>query len=499
MQSASRFRQGQAARTSGVVRLAALTWAATGLLGLGVAWGAAYLRLDDLKGEATEKEHKDWIELTSWEQALSNPGTAGMRAAGPLADLVVDWRDHVRLASLGTGGPEFGGLQLTKHLDRTSPTLALACAQGRRFREARLELTRPSPSSVLFARIDLQEVLVSQLGVEARDAGQPPSESLVLQFGNVTFTVVELSVSGVPTLQHEARWDVREGQGGFSSRPYSGGGGTDPSTVLNRNLLVNPGAEASVGAADLLAVAAPAGWETTGALTALRYDAVGSPFAGDIPGPENRGSNLFVGGPDSASSLARQLVDVAAAAPMIDERRLKAVLEAWLAVAAEDEDRAQVTARYFRSDGTPLGQMELGPLPSRARHRQTALIFQQDQSAVPPGTRTIEVTIRLRRFTGTYNDGAADNLALTLLEGSAGPPRLPLRVWFAPGAGPGLAPKIKCAWPAGLSAVVIEQSASPAEGWTPSEPEVRIEGDERVFEIPVDGAVPARFWRLRAE
>lgn len=499
MRSAPCFRQRPVGRTSRVVRRAALLWAVTGLLGFGVAWGAAYLRLDDLKGEATEAEHKDWIELTSWEQAVSNPSTSGIRAAGPLANLAADWRDHVRLASVGAARPEFGGLQLTKYLDRTSPKLAVACAQGRRFKEARLELTRQSSASVLFARIDLKEVLVSQLGVEAREAGQVPAESLVLQFGNVTFTVVELNMSGVPSLLHEAQWDVHEGQGSFSSRPYSGGGGTDPSTVMNRNLLVNPGAEASVGAADMLAVAAPFGWETSGALTALRYDAAGSPFAGDLPGPENRGSNLFVGGPDSATSLARQLVDVAAAAQMIDERRLKAVLEAWLAVAAEDDDRAQVTARYFRSDGTPLGQMELGPLPSQARHRQTALVARQDQSAVPPGTRTIEVTIRVSRFTGTYNDGAADNLGLTLLEGSAGPPKLPLRVWFAPGSGPGLAPKIKCTWPAGLSAVVIEQSASPAEGWTPSEADVRVEGDERMFEIPVDGLVPARFWRLRAE
>jgi type VI secretion system secreted protein Hcp len=482
-----------------VVRRAALLWAATTVLGLGVAWGAAFLRLDDLKGEATEEEHQDWIELTSWEQAVSNASASRIRAARPLADLAADWRGHVRLASLGAGRPEFGGLQLTKHLDRTSPKLALACAQGRRFGEARLELMRQSPFSVLLARIDLKEVLVSQLGVEARAAGQVPAESLVLQFGDVTFTVVEVNVSGVPVRQHEAHWDVQEGRGSFSSGPYSGGGGADPLTVMNRNLLVNPGAEAGVGAADLLAVAAPPGWETTGALTALRYDATGSPFAGDLRGPENRGNNLFVGGPDSATSLARQLVDVAAAAPMIDERRLKAVLEAWLGAAAEDEDRAQVTARYFRSDGTPLGQMELGPLPSHARHRQTALVSQQGQSAVPPGTRTIEVTIRVSRFTGTYNDGAADNLSLTLLEGSAGPPKLPLRVWFTPGAGPGQAAKLTCAWPAGLAAVVIEQSASPAEGWTPSQPEVRVEGDERMFEIPVDAVVPVRFWRLRAE
>jgi hypothetical protein len=126
------------------------------------------------------------------------------------------------------------------------------------------------------------------------------------------------------------------------------------------------------------------------------------------------------------------------------------------------------------------------------------MVFAERAGRVPPGTRDIEVTVKITRFGGTYNDGAADNLRLLLLEGDGSPAKLPTRVIFSSSSDPLDVPKIRCSWPAQFEQVVIENSTRLDGDWTVANPPIRVEGEERSFEVPVDRAQGLRFWRIRA-
>lgn len=451
-------------------------------------------------GWSAAKGYEDWIEIVAYEQGLQSQPSPRALASPGLQGLAEPWRSRIRLSGPEATRPGFSYVWLTKQVDRASPVLALGCARGTAYKDARLELVRLAGDTVVLARVELKDVRVSRVDQASASDLVGLSESVALSFGEIRFTSVELSASGGPLAQHTARWDLAAGEGSFETGPYEpGGDGMGPTWLLARNLLVNPDAESGPGASSLLAVVPPPGWQTFGGLTTLAYGAAASAFEGGTTGPDARGLSLFAGGPDSAVSLARQVVDVSAAAPLADARRLKAVLEGWLGGVGGEDDATEVTAAFLRADGTPLGTLGLGPVTRGDRRGLTGLVHRDTQSRVPPGTRQIEVTLRMTRFNGSYNDGVAENLELTLLEGSGAPARLPLRVASFRGSSPGEPPKLQCSWPAGLELVIIQSAAQLDGEWSIASPAVRVEGGERSFEVPVEDGLPFRFWRIRAE
>ena len=78
------------------------------------------------------------------------------------------------------------------------------------------------------------------------------------------------------------------------------------------NLIVNGDAEADVGTAAGDLIPSVTGFTTTGQFTVVQYGPNdGFPTATD-PGPANRGTNFFAGGPSAALSTGSQSIDVSA-------------------------------------------------------------------------------------------------------------------------------------------------------------------------------------------
>lgn len=472
-----------------------------GAAGPASAFEAGYLNLDGIQGESShDTVHKDWIKIVAYQQVVQSKTGPGFMSNATLRDLADTWSQQIRLSGGVMGRPLFGDLALSKNLDRSSPALALACAQGHSIPQARLELVRTTPAGVLLARIELENVQVTSVQGRGIAGGRwPVSESLTLSFADIKFTSVEISATG-QRFAHTAHWNLEQGKGDFGSGPFqgTGGGGGEPQLVLARNLLVNPGADSGVKSPDLLTVVPPQDWQPAGGLTALPYTTVGSEFNGATPGPIDRGAAFFAGGPDSALSIGRQVIDVSAAATLIDAHKVEAVLDGWLGGVGQEEDQAELTAAFRRQDGTTLGALGIGPVNSRDREATTRMIFAEESSRVPPGTRDIEVTLRITRFSGTYNDGAADSLRLILVEGTGSPSKLPIRVVFSDSQDPQPVRKVRCSWPARFDQVVIESSTRLDGDWTVASPPIQIEGDERSFEVPVDLVQGFRLWRIRA-
>lgn len=140
-------------------------WRQLALLGLGVLGSSGYSAWLDFNGqilgESKQVNHLDWIDIE------------GFQLGG-------------RLKSL-----EPGKLGLTKQLDRASPKLLLACAQGTRFAKATLDLDfPPAVSGLPPTRIELEDVFVTSKSISS-NSDERPLESVELTFGRIVYTYVE--------------------------------------------------------------------------------------------------------------------------------------------------------------------------------------------------------------------------------------------------------------------------------------------------------------------
>jgi hypothetical protein len=61
-----------------------------------------------------------------------------------------------------------------------------------------------------------------------------------------------------------------------------------------------------------------------------------------------------------------------------------------------------------------LGSATIGPVTQSDRGSITALLYREVNVILPVNTRTIEVQIEMDRFQGSFNNGYADNLSLSL-------------------------------------------------------------------------------------
>jgi type VI protein secretion system component Hcp len=140
---------------------------------------AAWLDFDGkIPGESAETSHRNWIEIQ------------GFQLGGQL---------HARLP---------GSLGLTKSLDRASPKLYQACAQGTHYAKAILDLSFTSPVTghPSPARIEFEDVFVSTNAISS--GGDRPTESFDLVFGRIVYTYF----TGTNTSE-VSNYDFRTGTG----------------------------------------------------------------------------------------------------------------------------------------------------------------------------------------------------------------------------------------------------------------------------------------------
>lgn len=117
--------------------------------------GDAYLKLDGIKGESTDKTHKDEIEILSFSWGASSSGSMGSGGGG------------------GVGRATFTDFTFTKKVDLASPKLALIAARGEHIKTAKLTVRKAGGAAgqVAYQVYDFQEVYVTGIHVSGTESG----------------------------------------------------------------------------------------------------------------------------------------------------------------------------------------------------------------------------------------------------------------------------------------------------------------------------------------
>src|SRR3954452_18213065 len=180
------------------------------------------------------------------------------------------------------------------------------------------------------------------------------------------------------------------------------------------NLIVNGDAETGPSG-EGGQVFRPPGWELSTDISQIRY-ATGHAPAGDAADPVAAGATaLFAGGPGNAPRTMRQVLALdAATRAAIARGNVSVTLSADLGGYADEPDAVLVELVYGASAAVVPTGISVGPITRDDRGHETKLIRRTAKALLSSDVAYMRVDVEFLTGTGTYLDGMADNLSVTL-------------------------------------------------------------------------------------
>jgi len=155
-------------KTSVLCRLAALLLLTLGVIPTLRGQPAMFLKLDSVKGSATEATFKDQMVVLDFSYGITITGSGVSSSAGKATA---------------------GYLVITKPLDISTPVLAQAAAAGTPYQQAVLTVTLPQMGErkavYTITLSDVRVAGVAQTGSTTGDPANPLTEKVSLQYGSI--------------------------------------------------------------------------------------------------------------------------------------------------------------------------------------------------------------------------------------------------------------------------------------------------------------------------
>jgi type VI secretion system secreted protein Hcp len=152
-----------------------------------------FLKIGDIKGESTDKAHKETIDVLAWSWGMSQSGTTHMGGGG------------------GSGKVSVQDLSVTKYVDASSNALMLACCNGTHYDEAKLTVRKAGGEPLEYIKLTMKEVIVSSVSTGGSGGEDRLTENIVLNFAQFKFEYQEQDDKGKPKGgAKEAAWNIAE-------------------------------------------------------------------------------------------------------------------------------------------------------------------------------------------------------------------------------------------------------------------------------------------------
>jgi type VI secretion system secreted protein Hcp len=120
-----------------------------------------FIKIGDIRGESTDSEHKDWIDVLSYSLG----------------------------AGITDGKRKVGSLKIEHNLDSSTPLLYKSLLTGEKMNEARLQLCKTGGSKMeCFMEYKLENAIVSKILTERTNTKDIQKEEISLEFDKITFT-----------------------------------------------------------------------------------------------------------------------------------------------------------------------------------------------------------------------------------------------------------------------------------------------------------------------
>ena len=157
---------------------------------------SVFLKIEGVSGEATDHNHKDWINLVSFSQAISSPSpTAATGAARRRGSVILE------------------DITCMKELDKSSPKLAEAVCKGKVFPKVEIQMTKALSDGAgdTYYTYELKNVMVTSYQINGTE-GSAPFEEFTLSFSEIKTVYTEYDAQGRKKGNIEYSWKVEEGK-----------------------------------------------------------------------------------------------------------------------------------------------------------------------------------------------------------------------------------------------------------------------------------------------
>ena len=135
----------------------------------------AFMKLGDIKGEATDKDHKDWILIESMSSPLYRSIPEGAK-------------DQQRTK----GDTTLGDIVVVRQLDKSSTKLQESCANGTFFKEVEVHFcTTVKNKQEPYLKYKMENVIVTSYSFHGNSSGSPlPTEQITMGYTKVEWTYI---------------------------------------------------------------------------------------------------------------------------------------------------------------------------------------------------------------------------------------------------------------------------------------------------------------------
>ena len=158
----------------------------------------AFANFGDIKGESTDKDHKDWIMVLQYDHAIVQPPSVNQKTAGGRSSEEVNHSEF----------------SIVKLLDAATPKLYEAACKGTHIKEVVIELWRAGGDKpVKYMEFKLKEVLISGVIQNGNPSGEFkfPTETIKLTYGAIEWTYTKQKPDGTAAGNVAAKWSVAQG------------------------------------------------------------------------------------------------------------------------------------------------------------------------------------------------------------------------------------------------------------------------------------------------
>lgn len=152
----------------------------------------AYVKIKDIPGCSTDKDHEGWIEILSHSYSMHLPigaGPGGVRNAGRV---------------------NMDDFMITKPVDTASPNLAQFCCKGQHIPSVEIDIVSTHNGRHRMLKYTLENVYISSIRADGT-GGEVPNEVVTLSFGKIKWEFTPVK-DGKPGSPQRAGWDRDKNQ-----------------------------------------------------------------------------------------------------------------------------------------------------------------------------------------------------------------------------------------------------------------------------------------------
>lgn len=155
-----------------------------------------FLKIKDIEGESADSKHKNEIDILSWSWGESQSGSSSYGGGG------------------GAGKVAMQDFNFTMTVNKASPKLLLACANGSHIKEALLTCRKAGKEQQEYLKVKFTDLLVSSFQTGGSSGAEVPVDQISLNFAKIEYEYYPQKADGTLDAKVPVHWDLKQNKGG---------------------------------------------------------------------------------------------------------------------------------------------------------------------------------------------------------------------------------------------------------------------------------------------